>query len=101
MTRVARIYDPADGGRRILVDRLWPRGVSKEAAALDAWAKDLAPSDALRRAFHEGMPFEVFADTYREELEGADLSVLAGEDVVLLTAAKHRPNHADVLVDLL
>ncbi|GAV95464.1 MarR family transcriptional regulator [Actinomyces denticolens] len=43
-----------DDGARVLVDRLWPRGVSKERAALDEWAKDAAPSTGLRRAFHSG-----------------------------------------------
>ena len=43
-----------DDGRRVLADRLWPRGVSKERAALDEWAKDATPSTALRRAFHSG-----------------------------------------------
>lgn len=99
--RIRRIYDEPDGGKRILVDRLWPRGVAKEEAGLDAWAKDLAPSDELRKAFHGGMDYDEFAAKYREELEDADLSVLAGDDVVLLTAAKGRPNHADVLADRL
>ena len=98
--RMARIYDKPDGGRRILVDRLWPRGITKAAAQLDAWAKDIAPSDMLRRAFHAGMPFEAFAAAYCEELDDADLSVLAGEDVVLLTAAKHSPCHAHVLAEV-
>lgn len=99
--RIRRVYDEPDGGRRVLVDRLWPRGVKKEQAGLDAWAKDLAPSDGLRRAFHDGMDYDEFAAKYREELEDADLSALDGDDVVLLTAAKGRPNHADVLADLL
>lgn len=95
--RIARIFDEPDGGRRVLVDRLWPRGVSKERAALDAWAKDLAPSDVLRREYHAGMAFADFESRYRAELEGADLSMLDGADVVLLTAAKARPCHADIL----
>lgn len=99
--RVARIYDEPDGGHRILIDRLWPRGVSREQAALDPWAKDLAPSDGLRKAFHDGLPFEAFAAAYREELEGADLAPLRRDDAVLLTAAKGRPCHADVLLDML
>ncbi len=53
--RLKRAYDPADkaDGTRILVDRLWPRGVSRQAARIDAWLRDLAPSDTLRRWFHE------------------------------------------------
>lgn len=95
--RIQRIYDAPDGGRRVLVDRLWPRGVSREAAGLDAWARELAPSDELRRAFHGGLSFAAFEARYRSELEGADLAVLEGDDVVLLTAARGAPNHADVL----
>lgn len=98
--RIARIYDPIDGGRRILVDRLWPRGISKERAALDAWAKDIAPSDALRKAYHAGMSWEAFEAAYREELAEADLSVLEGDDVVLLTASKGERCHAHVLQEL-
>ena len=59
-----------EDGRRVLVDRLWPRGVSKERAALDEWAKDAAPSTALRRAFHSGdLAWERFVPAYRAELE--------------------------------
>ena len=51
MIRLKRAYEPAEpgGGYRVLVDRLWPRGVARERARLDEWGKDLAPSDALRR----------------------------------------------------
>lgn len=54
MIRIARIYDaPApEQGARLLVDRLWPRGLSKDAARLDAWLRALAPSDALRKQYH-------------------------------------------------
>ena len=59
-----------DDGRRVLADRLWPRGVSKERAALDEWAKDATPSTALRRALHSGDPtWEQFVPAYRAELE--------------------------------
>ena len=59
-----------DDGRRVLADRLWPRGVSKERAALDEWAKDATPSTALRRAFHSGdLAWEQFVPAYRAELE--------------------------------
>lgn len=67
-----RIYEPAaeSDGYRVLVDRLWPRGVSKQKAALDAWAKDLAPSTELRRWFgHVPERFEEFAKRYRAELD--------------------------------
>lgn len=69
--RTARIYDPAteSDGYRILVDRLWPRGMKKEEARLGLWAKEIAPSNELRRAFHrEEMDAAEFARHYREEL---------------------------------
>lgn len=98
--RILRVYDEPDGGRRILVDRLWPRGVSKERAALDLWAKHLAPSDELRREFHAGMPWAAFESAYRHELQRVDLAELgdvAAGDVVLLTASGRDPCHAHVL----
>ena len=59
----------AEDGARVLVDRLWPRGISKERAALDEWAKDATPTTELRRAFHNGeMPWPQFVDAYRAEL---------------------------------
>jgi uncharacterized protein YeaO (DUF488 family) len=69
--RVARIYDEpsVDDGRRILVDRLWPRGVSKERARLDDWCKGIAPSNELRRWYgHVPERFEEFSKRYRAEL---------------------------------
>ena len=68
---VHRVYDEDQGrGYRVLVDRLWPRGVSKEKAALDEWAKDVAPSDELRRWYgHEPDKFAEFARRYRAELD--------------------------------
>jgi len=97
--RVARIYDDpsAADGRRILVDRLWPRGVSKEKAKLDDWCKEVAPSDDLRRWYgHKPERFEEFATRYRAELKQGEraeaLSRIADEarsgTVTLLTATK-------------
>ena len=66
-----RIYDSLghDGAYRVLVDRLWPRGVSKVNAALDAWEKDVAPSDELRRRYgHDPEKFAEFRKQYRAEL---------------------------------
>jgi uncharacterized protein YeaO (DUF488 family) len=72
--KIKRVYatPEASDGTRILVDRLWPRGLSKEKARVDLWLKDLAPSDALRKRFH-GRPedWEEFCATYAVELEGA------------------------------
>jgi len=69
--RVRRVYDPPDpaDGRRVLVDRLWPRGLSKSAAALDEWLRAVAPSDELRRWYgHEVGKFAEFRDRYLAEL---------------------------------
>jgi uncharacterized protein YeaO (DUF488 family) len=73
--RVRRVYDPPDpaDGRRVLVDRLWPRGLSKNAAALDEWVKAVAPSDELRRWYgHEPAKFAAFRERYGAELRTAD-----------------------------
>lgn len=71
--RLKRIYeDPArQDGVRILIDRLWPRGMSKEHAEIDAWDKDLAPSADLRKWFHADREerFEEFTERYRAELQ--------------------------------
>ena len=69
--RTKRVYDPAEraDGYRILIDRLWPRGVSRERARLDEWARDLAPSDGLRKWFnHDPKRFAEFRQRYRTEL---------------------------------
>jgi len=66
-----RIYDPveAQDGLRILADRLWPRGITKEKAALGEWAKDIAPSPDIRQAYHkEEMKYEHFSALYAKEL---------------------------------
>jgi len=71
MVRTKRAYEPAtpSDGYRVLVDRLWPRGVSKEAARLDLWAKEVAPSPGLRAWFgHNPARFPEFAERYRREL---------------------------------
>lgn len=68
---IKRVYDTANAqdGYRVLVDRLWPRGVSKEEAKLDDWLKDVAPSDELRREFHQGnMEWGTFRRRYLTEL---------------------------------
>jgi uncharacterized protein YeaO (DUF488 family) len=66
--RVYELPSPQDGAR-VLVDRLWPRGLTKEAAALDAWLKDLAPSDELRKWFHaHRQQWDKFREKYLKEL---------------------------------
>ena len=109
MIRIKRAYDPpsrADGAR-VLVDRLWPRGCTKEALELHSWAKAVTPSPDLRKAFHSGaLGFATFSQRYREELllpearEGLDeLAALARKGTLtLITANKDETqNHALVL----
>jgi uncharacterized protein YeaO (DUF488 family) len=70
--RTKRVYDPpdTDDGYRVLIDHVWPRGVSRERAELDEWARELAPSDGLRRWFdHVPERFEQFRSRYRQELQ--------------------------------
>lgn len=94
---VRRVYEDADGGYRVLVDRLWPRGMAKSALELDEWAKEVAPSTELRRWYgHEPSRFDEFTRRYRAELrtqpaadEAARISNLARRRrVVLLTATR-------------
>ena len=111
MIRVRRAYEApeADDGVRILVDRLWPRGLSKETARVDLWLKDAAPSDGLRRWFaHEPAKWEEFRQRYFAELERkpdtlAMIRRRAAEGTVtLLFGAKEtRFNHAVALADYL
>ena len=108
---IKRIYEhPSHGdGQRILVDRLWPRGVSRDAAALDLWLKEIAPSTALRKRFdHDPSRFATFQERYFLELEAnaptiAELCALVRKgDVTLLYAAHdERINHAIVLAEYL
>ncbi len=72
MLRVKRIYEPAskDDGRRILIDRLWPRGITKEHADIDEWLKEIAPSNELRKWFsHDPSKWQEFKRRYAKELE--------------------------------
>lgn len=108
--KVVRVYDLTDDteGYRILVDRMWPRGLRKEALRLDVWAKDISPSKELRQWFgHVKERFDAFEDAYRTELSGNSkaenfVSVvrknLKDRDVLLLYAARDFDcNHAIVL----
>lgn len=106
--RFRRIYDsPTPGdGYRVLVDRLWPRGVRKTDAELDLWAKDLAPTGELRKRYHADGDFEEFRRRYEDELADADeelVEQLRGhERLTLLTAAKDvERSHVPVLADFL
>lgn len=107
--RVKRVYDePAPGdGYRVLVDRLWPRGLAKDRARVDLWLKDIAPSTELRRWFHAGEgDFDAFARRYTAELGTNPAvdelrTVVAREPVVTLLYGVKAPadrNHAALLV---
>ncbi|HAU6721450.1 TPA: DUF488 domain-containing protein [Salmonella enterica subsp. enterica serovar Cremieu] len=106
-----RVYFPAekDDGYRVLVDRLWPRGIKKAALVYDEWNKAITPSTELRKAFHsELIDFNHFAQQYRAEpaqqhQEGKRLADIARhQPLTLLYAAKDtRQNHAIVLAEWL
>jgi uncharacterized protein YeaO (DUF488 family) len=103
--RIKRIYEPASrgDGKRILVDRLWPRGMSKERAAVDEWIREIAPSTELRKWFgHDPSKWTEFKKKYRKELlKNRDLLRLKEEarkrTVTLLYAAKD-PEHNNAAV---
>jgi uncharacterized protein YeaO (DUF488 family) len=111
--QVRRVYDqpePADGAR-VLVDRIWPRGISKDAARLEEWAKDVAPSTELRRWYgHDPDRFEEFRRRYLAELDQPEpraavsrlRALAAGGPVTLLTATRDLSlSQAAVLADYL
>ena len=108
--RTKRIYDAAEAsdGRRILVDRLWPRGLSKEKAAFDDWMKDVAPTTGLRKWFdHRPERWVEFQTRYRAELKDnpaveALREMAKAGPVTLLYGSRNRDfNHAAVLEDFL
>jgi uncharacterized protein YeaO (DUF488 family) len=104
--QIKRAYEPAEpsDGTRILVDRLWPRGVSKERAALDDWMKDIAPSAELREWFgHDPAKWSEFRRRYRAELErhGPELQRirdLAKKHRVTLVYSARDEQHNDAIV---
>ncbi len=103
---IKRIYDKAEiiDGKRILVDRLWPRGVKKSTANLDLWLRDIAPSNELRKWFnHEPEKWEEFKKRYKREIEkNPALDQLLGNvndfDVTLIYAAKDTENNDAVVL---
>jgi uncharacterized protein YeaO (DUF488 family) len=113
MIQVKRVYQEpsAHDGMRILIDRLWPRGVKKESAHIQEWRKDLAPSDVLRRWFkHDPGKWFEFRKRYRKELSGGNnmeaLRRLAGiakrkRITLVYGAADEQHNQAVVLKELL
>lgn len=104
--QIKRAYDdPArDDGIRILIDRLWPRGLSKDRARIDEWERDLAPSDELRKWFgHASGRFEEFRRRYQAELKDrrdrlSELRSLAREGRVTLVYAAKDPEHNNAVV---
>lgn len=111
---IKRIYDEKNqaDGWRILIDRLWPRGISKERASLDEWAKDFTPSNDLRKSIHqEQISWDDFALKYEDELKNNEgfpawekevKDKLKKQPVTLITAAKiEGRNHADILRNIL
>ena len=109
--QLKRVYDePAESdGFRVLVDRLWPRGVTRERASIDLWLKDVAPSPDLRTQWHSDPGgFEEYAGRYRVELEQNPATeelrdLIAGHPTVTLLYGAKDPvfNHARVLADFL
>lgn len=109
--QLKRIYDPPadDDGYRVLIDRLWPRGISKDTAQLDDWLKDLAPSDELRHSFH-GHPnrYDEFKAAYAaeladraEQLDGLRARIDDGEVTLLYAAKDTTHNNAVALCEIL
>jgi uncharacterized protein YeaO (DUF488 family) len=109
--RAKRVYEPAaaDDGYRVLVDHIWPRGVSRAHARLDEWAKALAPSDELRRWFdHVPERFPAFRSRYLDELKSrtAELDALRararqGRVTILYAARDEEHNNAVVVAEAL
>jgi uncharacterized protein YeaO (DUF488 family) len=108
--KIKRAYEPPSpkDGMRILVDRLWPRGLRKDAASLDLWSKDIAPTTSLRTWFdHRADRFAEFKQRYRDQLKSnpavTELLRQIGRRNATLIYAAHDPavNHAVVLADFL
>lgn len=107
IVRVRRIYDePAADGIRVLVDRVWPRGIRKEAASIQEWAKDVAPSTELRKWYgHVPEKFAQFEARYRDELATQagrtaldHLRALAKREVLTLVTATRDVDHSQAAV---
>lgn len=105
--KIKRIYEPATvaDGYRILVDRLWPRGISKSFAAIDWWDKDIAPSTQLRKWFaHDPGRWDKFSDLYRHELEQNQSALndfaahVRGKNFITLLYAAKDEQHTHALV---
>lgn len=112
MIHIKRIYEPPEkkDGYRILIDRLWPRGIAKQEARIDVWLKEIAPSTELRKWFnHDAVKWKEFKEKYQKELKNNlelvhQIKALEKEKkiITLLFAAKETAyNNAQVLIDVL
>lgn len=112
MIRIKRVYDPLadDDGYRILIDRLWPRGLSKEKAHVDLWLKEIAPSTELRKWFqHDPAKWDEFGKRYRKELAGRkeelqkikELEKEHGNGTLLYAGKDEAHTHALVLLEII
>lgn len=111
--RIRRVYEPAEraDGARVLVDRLWPRGLAKDDVPLDAWLKEVAPSSGLRKWYgHDADRYGEFSERYRAELAGPECAdgldrlreLAAAGPLTLLTATKDiSHSHVRVLLEAL
>ena len=111
MIKIKRVYDPFEpkDGKRILIDRLWPKGVKKEDLKMDEWLKEIAPSDKLRKWFsHDPKKYEEFKKRYIKELEYRSeilkrikSEAKKGRVTILFSAKDTEHNNATVLKELL
>lgn len=108
---IKRVYDPVSpqDGRRILVDRLWPRGIKKEKAGIDEWLKDIAPSNELRKWFsHDPSKWQEFRDRYKKDLKNKQgliekimTEIKKGPVTILYSAKDVEHNNARVLKEVI
>jgi uncharacterized protein YeaO (DUF488 family) len=110
MIRIKRIYEPpaAEDGLRILVDRLWPRGLTKDKAKVDLWAKEIAPSHELRQWYgHDPVKWEAFKKKYCKEIENKEEAIdfiaqraKKGTVTFLFSSQEQKLNNAAALKEL-
>jgi len=111
LIKIKRIYDPVseDDGKRILVDRLWPRGLKKGEAKIDEWLKEIAPSDGLRKWFsHDPSKWQEFKNRYKKELKNKSeiteklrIEAKKGQVTLLFSAKDVEHNNAVVLKEVI
>lgn len=108
--KIKRVYvkPETSDAYRVLIDRLWPRGLTKEKAALDEWLKEIAPSNELRKWFHANGDYQSFVVKYKEELKEKEeelthlKNLFAAHDLTLLYASRDEEhNHAIILKEIL